>query len=139
MTFLETFFPSFIKLLLSVLLGGLIGYERESEAKPAGIRTMILVCLGSCLFTVASVNINTVGEGTFDPGRIASGIVTGIGFLGAGVILRSSGHVLGLTTAASIWLVAAVGVATGLGLYAEALLTTLIGFLVLRRRGIKNQ
>jgi putative Mg2+ transporter-C (MgtC) family protein len=129
-----TLIPSVLKLLLAVVLGGLIGYERESEAKPAGLRTMVLVAMGSCLFTIASIKISLAEGGPFDPGRIASGIVTGIGFLGAGAILRSSGHVLGLTTAASIWLVAAIGMAVGMGLYAEALLATLVGFLILRKR-----
>jgi putative Mg2+ transporter-C (MgtC) family protein len=131
--------PSVLKLLAAVLLGGVIGYERETDAKPAGLRTMTLVSLGSCLFTISSLNIGAIsgGGGPVDPGRIAAGIVTGIGFLGAGAILRSSGHVLGLTTAASIWLVAAVGMAVGLGLYPEAVIATLIGFIVLRKRMTK--
>jgi len=128
------FLFSTLKLIVAGVLGGLIGYERETDSKPAGFRTMILVSMGSCLFTIASINIAQTGDGLFDPGRIASGIVTGIGFLGAGAILRSSGQVLGLTTAASIWLVAAVGMAVGMGMYGEALLATVIGFVVLRKR-----
>ena len=128
------FLFSTLKLIVAGVLGGLIGYERETDSKPAGFRTMILVSMGSCLFTIASINIAKTGDGLFDPGRLASGIVTGIGFLGAGAILRSSGQVLGLTTAASIWLVAAVGMAVGMGMYGEALLATLIGFVVLRKR-----
>jgi len=132
-------FISALKLIASGVLGGFIGYERESESKPAGFRTMILVSMGSCLFTIASIRIAELGDGSFDPGRIASGIVTGIGFLGAGAIMRSSGHVLGLTTAASIWLVAAIGMGVGIGLYGESLLVTLIGFFVLRRRIFPKQ
>ncbi|MFQ6104970.1 MAG: MgtC/SapB family protein [Candidatus Glassbacteria bacterium] len=123
-----------LKLLLSLALGGLIGYEREAESKPAGLRTLALVSLGSCLFTIASIRIAGTEDGSFDPGRVASGIVTGVGFLGAGAILRSGGSVLGLTTAASIWLVAAIGMAVGMGMYGEALLATLIGYIILRKR-----
>lgn len=126
------------KMLLAAGLGGIIGYERETESKPAGLRTMILVSMGSCLFTIASIRIAAGGQGSFDPGRVASGIVTGIGFLGAGAILRSSGHVLGLTTAASIWLVAAIGMAVGMGMYGESLLATALAFFILRKRIIQK-
>jgi putative Mg2+ transporter-C (MgtC) family protein len=128
------FLFSAVKLIVAGTLGGIIGYERETESKPAGLRTMVIVSVGSCLFTLASIGIAQIDEGTFDPGRVAAQIVTGIGFLGGGVILRGGGHVQGLTTAASIWLVAAIGLAVGLGMYAESLLATVVGFAVLRWR-----
>ncbi len=93
---------------------------------PAGLRTHILICLGSTLFTLISVSFS---EG--DPTRIASGIVTGIGFLGAGAIFKSKNHVIGLTTAADIWVVSAIGLAIGLNFYSAAAITTLIAFIIL--------
>src|SRR5512143_569517 len=95
-------------LLLSVLLGGLVGLERELHAHPAGLRTHILVCLGSCLMTLVSVNM---GHGSND--RIAAQVVSGVGFLGAGAIIREGATVRGLTTAASIWSTAGIGIALG--------------------------
>lgn len=100
------------KLALAVVCGGLIGLEREFSDKPAGLRTNILICAGSMLFTLASGFI--AGE-RGDPGRIAAQVVTGVGFLGAGTILQSRGRVTGLTSAATIWAVAAIGVWIGLG------------------------
>ena len=118
-----------LRLLLATLLGGLIGYQRERAAKPAGLRTHILICIGSALFTVAS--LQGFG-GAADPARIAAGIVAGIGFLGAGAILhREGGLVGGLTTAATIWVVAAIGLAAGAGLYVIAGVTTAIVLVVL--------
>ncbi|MFQ3548121.1 MAG: MgtC/SapB family protein [Armatimonadota bacterium] len=102
---------SIIKLLVSSLLGGLVGFERESQGRPAGLRTHIIVCLGATLFTIASLNISPDS----DPARISAQIVTGIGFLGAGTILRQGSMVRGLTTAASIWGVAAIGLCVGIG------------------------
>ena len=95
-------------LLLAVVLGGLVGLEREIHAHPAGLRTHILVCVGSCLMTLVSVNM---GPGSDD--RIAAQVVSGVGFLGAGAILREGATVKGLTTAASIWATAGVGIALG--------------------------
>ena len=103
----------FIKLGLALLLGGAVGVERELRSKSAGFRTIILICLGSTLFTIFSVIIGMPGN----PDRIASNIVTGIGFLGAGVIFRSNTKVNGITTAASIWLSAALGMGIGCGYY----------------------
>ncbi len=103
-----------IKLLLAVLVGGLIGAEREFRDKAAGFRTNIFICVGATLFTIFSAKL--AGEG--DPARIAANVVTGIGFLGAGAILRDGGRVVGLTTAATIWLVAALGMGIGGGQYA---------------------
>jgi putative Mg2+ transporter-C (MgtC) family protein len=97
-----------VALLLSVLLGGLVGLERELHAHPAGLRTHILVCLGSCLMTLVSVHI---GPGSDD--RIAAQVVSGVGFLGAGAIIREGASVRGLTTAASIWSTAGMGIALG--------------------------
>ncbi len=119
------------RLAAATLLSAVIGYEREVIRKPAGLRTMMLVGLGSCLFTIASLEAANYSP-TVDPSRIAAQIVTGIGFLGAGSIIRAGASVVGITTAASIWLVAAVGLATGLGLYYQALAASLLGFAILR-------
>ena len=121
-----------LRIALAFVLGGVIGYERESVQRPAGLRTHMLVAAGSAAFTVASVYA-FVGQGTVrDPARVAAQIVTGVGFLGAGTIWRTSSTVRGLTTAASIWLVAAVGMLSGSGLYAVAVFTTVCGFAALR-------
>ena len=106
-----------LRLLLAAALGALLGLEREYRRKPAGLRTNILIALGSALFALVSIEIGRAG-GT--PDRIAAQIVTGIGFLGAGAILRGRGNVHGLTTAATIWVNAAIGVAAGAGLFAVA-------------------
>ncbi len=101
-----------IRLILSVLLGALIGLERETHGRPAGLRTHILVCFGSTLFTISSYMI--AGK-QYDPARVTAQIVTGVGFLGAGTIIHQGSVIRGLTTAASIWTVAAIGVAAGIG------------------------
>ncbi|MFC0469182.1 MgtC/SapB family protein [Halalkalibacter kiskunsagensis] len=129
---------SLIPLLLSILLSGLIGFEREIKNHPAGLRTHILVGLGACLLMLLSLN----GFSSFieshqdtarvDPGRIPSYVISGIGFLGAGTILVQGGlSVKGLTTAASIWIVAGIGLVVGAGMYFEAIVTTLIVLIVL--------
>jgi len=121
-----------LRVVLAFVLGGLIGYEREIIQRPAGLRTHMLVAAGSAAFTVAGI-YGFVGEGTVrDPARVAAQIVTGVGFLGAGTIWRTSSTVRGLTTAASIWLVAAVGMLSGGGMYVLAVFTTLCGFATLR-------
>jgi putative Mg2+ transporter-C (MgtC) family protein len=120
---------SFSRLLLAVGLGALIGAEREVSDKPAGLRTNILICLGAALFTLVSVQL---GGPRGDPARIAAQIVSGIGFLGAGAIMRAQGRVLGMTTAASIWMVAAVGMAAGAGRWQLACGGALLALLVLR-------
>ncbi len=124
---------AFVKLVLAVVLGGLIGLERETGHKPAGLRTHMLVCLGAALFTIVSIKSPEFfpGAKTVDPGRIAAQVVTGVGFLGAGTIMRSGGAVKGLTTAASIWSVAAIGLALGAGYYATASGATILALLVL--------
>jgi len=109
------------RLLLVVLVGGLIGTEREYRSKSAGFRTMILICLGSFLFTTFSKFMSDVS-----PDRIASNIVTGIGFLGAGVIFKSDNKVNGITTAATIWAVAALGMGIADGLYTLVIISTFI-------------
>ena len=114
----------FARLVLAVMLGGLIGFERESVDKPAGFRTNILVCVGAALFALVSRD-GFFGTGA-DPARVASNIVVGIGFLGAGTIWRTGGGVYGLTTAATLWSVAAIGTACGIGYYWGAAGTAVI-------------
>jgi len=121
-----------LQLVLATLLGGAIGLERELGGKPAGLRTNILICIGSALYTKLSI---TMAGGTADPTRVAAQIVTGVGFIGAGTILHARGAVVGLTSAATIWVVAAIGVALGARFYLEALGTTLIVVLVLQGLG----
>ena len=119
------------RIILAFILGGVIGFERERVQRPAGLRTHMLVAVGSAAFTIASAYAFT-GLGTqHDPTRIAAQIVTGVGFLGAGTIFRTPSTIRGLTTAASIWLVAAIGLLTGAGLYLLAVLATLLGFVAL--------
>jgi len=113
-------------LLLSTILGGAIGWEREHAGKPAGLRTNILICMAAALLTDLSVTVAESASAVADPGRIAAQIVTGMGFLGAGTIIQSRGHVTGLTTAATLWVVAAIGMAIGFGAWVEAVGTTLL-------------
>lgn len=112
------------------MLGAIIGFERELNRQPAGFRTHSLVSLGAALFTVVSA-FGFVGP-VADPTRVAAQIVTGIGFIGAGTILQHRGHIRGLTTAASLWAVAAIGTAAGAGLFIVAIIGTLLVFIVLR-------
>ncbi len=111
-----------VRLLVAVVLGILVGVEREISHRPAGgyhlLRTHALVSLGACLFTVISIQHFDV-----DPARIAAGIVAGIGFIGAGSIIAEKGHVQGITTAASLWCVAAIGLAVGVGAYVLAVVS----------------
>lgn len=125
-----------LKLLLATVLGGAIGLEREIAGKPAGLRTNILICVGAALFMhlsidVAQIGFSPDGHPYGDTTRIAAQIVSGIGFLGAGAILHAHGAVVGLTTAATIWVVAAVGAAVGAGSYVAAVGTTTLMMLVL--------
>lgn len=110
------------KLVLAAVLGGVVGLERQSVNRPAGLRTHILVCVGSALMMMVSVDVFRVfrGQASVDPGRIAAQVVSGIGFLGAGTILREGATVRGLTTAASLWVVAGIGLAVGGGFYLPA-------------------
>ena len=107
----------FLRLALAAVLGGAIGLEREYHHKPAGLRTNMLIALGSALFSILSVQL---GAAAGSPDRVAAQVVTGIGFLGAGAILRSGENIHGLTTAATIWVNAAIGMAAGIGSYGVA-------------------
>ena len=117
----------FLRLVLSVVFGGLIGLEREIVHRPAGVRTHMLVCLGSALFIL--VTIQTLPE---EAAKIVAGIATGVGFLGAGTIFKAKTEVHGLTTAASIWAVAAVGLAVGLGYYLMTIIAVVLVLIVLQ-------
>jgi putative Mg2+ transporter-C (MgtC) family protein len=119
------------KLVVAVLLGGAIGLERELVDKPAGLRTNILIAVGSTLITIMSLRFATLNGGSGDPARVAAQIVTGVGFLGAGSILQSHASVIGLTTAATIWSVAGIGIAIGAGYVPIAMTATLIILLCL--------
>ncbi len=139
MRYLELIFIT--RLLLALLLGGLIGMERQrkkGKSNSAGFRTHILVTVGSCLFKLVSISMPMVVDSmpngivnNADPGRIAAQVVSGIGFLGAGAILQGKSRVHGLTTAASLWVVAAIGLAVGAGLCLTATVATLMTFIIL--------
>ena len=119
-----------VKLVLAILCGGAIGFERELSRKAAGLRTNVLICLGSALFMIISRHIGG-GAPYTDPARLVAQVVTGIGFLGAGVILQARGSITGLTTAATIFVVGAVGIAIGEGMFGVALLATVLIIIVL--------
>lgn len=123
-----------LQIFTAALLGAIIGLEREHIHKPAGLRTHMLVCIGSALITLISVN-----KFPDDPARLASQIIVGIGFIGAGTIFKMENKVEGLTTAASLWTVAAVGIAVGVGFYFEALITTSIIFIILQLGKFEKQ
>ncbi len=117
-----------LRLLLAAVLGGIVGLQRERAGKEAGIRTNMLISAGAAIFTIASV----YGFPGGDPSRLAAGVITGVGFIGAGVILhRTGGAVVGLTTAATIWAVAGIGVAAGAGLYLLSVAATVITLVAL--------
>jgi putative Mg2+ transporter-C (MgtC) family protein len=117
-----------MRLVLAAALGAALGYEREQHGKPAGVRTYGMVCLGAALFTVVSVG----GFASGDPARLAAQIATGIGFIGAGAILHRGSKVEGLTTAAGLWVAAAIGVAVGVGMFLMSSVTTALVFALLR-------
>lgn len=132
-----------LRLLLASVLGALIGLEREIHGRPAGFRTHLLVSLGSCLFVISSIRFYTL-YGNFggtlpvgvDPGRVAAQVVAGIGFLGAGAIIREKTSIRGLTTAACLWVAAAIGLACGIGMFGAAIMVTcfaLISLLLLKK------
>jgi len=121
-----------LKLFLAVLFGGLIGYERESAHRPAGLRTNIMVCLGATLIVLFENYYHEKNPGTLDNLRMAAQVVTGIGFLGAGTIIQTRSHVKGLTTAATIWVTAAMGMAIGGGFYYAAVASIIFALLSLR-------
>lgn len=122
-----------LRLVASAIFAGVIGYERQARHKAAGLRTHILVGVGSCLIMVLSINIYSSVQGltNADPARLAAQVVSGIGFLGAGSILKEGPTIKGLTTAASLWVVSGVGLAAGSGYYLGALMTTVLVFLTL--------
>ncbi len=130
------------KILLVTLLTGLIGAEREVRHKGAGLRTHILVGVGSCLITLTSFHICDLYRNSpyIDPSRMVAGIITGIGFLCAGTIIRGGKQIIGLTTAATLWIVSSVGIAVGASHYTAATTVTIVVFLVLiGLRQVENQ
>ncbi len=114
-----------IQIIAAFVAGGLLGLEREYHSKPAGFRTMILICVGSCLFTILSTSFAT------NPDRIASNILTGIGFIGAGVVFKEGINISGITSAATIWVAASLGMCIGLKLYGLALFVAVLVLIVL--------
>lgn len=140
---LPTVQEAILRLVVATLLSGLIGLERQHHERPAGFRTNLLVGVGSCLFMMISA---AVAGQEHDPGRVAANVVVGIGFLGAGTIIRHGSTVRGLTTAAGLWVVSAIGLAAGMGWFEGASITTLLALLVLglfrlveRRMGVRRR
>ena len=125
-----------LQLVLATVLGGIVGLERELKGKPAGLRTNILICIGATFFTVLSLHLAQSGG---DPGRIAAQILPGVGFIGAGTILHTRGSVSGLTSAATIWVVAAIGMALGSRAYVEAVGTAVLVMVVLQGLGMAER
>ncbi len=124
-----------LQLALATILGGIVGLEREYKRKEAGLQTYSLVALGSCLFTIIGLELFNVFSGqagvTYDHSRIILAVATGIGFIGAGVIMHRDVHIQGLTTAAGLWLGAAIGVAVGVELYFLAIASTILAIFIL--------
>lgn len=138
---MEYYLTIIFKLILAVLLGALIGYEREFKNRPAGLRTNILVCLGATLVQIVSLDIfiSYNGISSVDPARLGAQVISGIGFLGAGTIMHEGVNVKGLTTAAGLWVVACVGLAIGNGLYFHGILTAILAYITLRAlKGIEG-
>lgn len=125
-----------IRIIIAFLLAGLIGWQREHQHKPAGFRTHVLVGLGSALTMMTGIYLMELyPDMNLDPARISAQVISGVGFLGAGTILKEKGSIVGLTTASSIWLVACVGLAVGVGFYAGAVGISLISFISLTKIG----
>jgi putative Mg2+ transporter-C (MgtC) family protein len=131
----ELYFGLGIEIVTGLLLGGLVGYDREQKMKNAGIKTNILICIGATLYTAISMVVQAKFGSTIDPTRISAQIVSGIGFIGAGAIMHHKGNIVGLTTAATIWVVAAIGVTIGFGYPVIATIFTLTILSVLRLLG----
>lgn len=121
------------RILLAIGLGALVGFERELKHRPAGLRTHMLVSLGSAIFAVTSLSFD------IEPARIAAGIVAGIGFLGAGSIIAHKGHVTGITSAATLWVVAGIGLAVGIGEYYIAIISGIVVFVILKFEKIEKK
>lgn len=121
-----------MKIAIAAVFGGILGLEREWHGRPAGLRTNILISVASCLFTILSIVGFPLRGNAQDTARIAAQIVTGVGFLGAGTLMHSRNRVKGLTTAATVWLVSAVGMTVGIGAYGLALFTTILAAVVLQ-------
>ena len=129
---MEEVLKDLVPMVVSLLLGTIVGLERQMGRKPAGLRTHVLVCLGSTMFVLPTRRaVEAFGGSTLDASRIVHGVVTGVGFLGAGSIMRTEGFVFGLTTAASIWMVAAIGVAVGVQAYPLAVVGAVMALVVL--------
>lgn len=127
----------FARLLLAFLLGGIIGCEREYVGRPAGLRTHVLVCVGAALVQITALKFYTLNPGySSDPFRMGAQVISGIGFLGAGTIIKEGATIKGLTTAATLWVVSCIGLAAGTGLYIEAIAATLLLFIGLK--GLKK-
>ena len=120
-----------MRMVFALIVGGLIGIEREIKGKPAGMRTNMLMCMGTCVLMILSIEVFSQGAGLGDPSRMASQVMTGIGFLGAGMIIQSRFSVIGLTSAATLWFVAAIGLVIGWGDYLLASASTILIILTL--------
>ncbi len=126
-----------LRLVIATVLGAIFGFERETRHKPAGLRTHILVCLGAAIFTITGTYGFPLAMGAdnvlraVDPARVAAQVVTGVGFIGAGIIFKERDHIAGVTTAASIWLTAGLGVSIAAGLYILTAVTALLGIISL--------
>jgi putative Mg2+ transporter-C (MgtC) family protein len=122
-----------IQVVVAAFLGGIIGLERETRGREAGFRTNMLIAMGACLFTILSIDgFPLLDSNARDSARIAAQIVSGVGFLGAGALIQTRNRVKGMTTAATIWLVAAIGMTVGVGAYGLAIFTSLLTFVILR-------
>ena len=126
-------FETIFQLLLAVALGALIGFERELKHRPAGLRTHMLVSLGAAIFAIISISFD------IEPSRVAAGIVAGIGFLGAGSIIAHKGHIRGITSAATLWVVAAIGLSIGVGQFMIAIISAVFVFAVLQLARIEKR
>ena len=122
-----------VRILLAIALGRAIGFERELKHRPAGLRTHMLVSLGATIFTLTSISF------AVDPARIAAAIVTGIGFLGAGSIISTRGHMHGITTAATLWIVASIGLSVGVSQYWIAIISTALVFAILQIKKVEEK
>jgi putative Mg2+ transporter-C (MgtC) family protein len=132
-SYTHSYIDIIFKIVLAIILGGLIGLERESINRPAGFRTHILVCVGSALVMMISEYMFEIYHGivNLDPARLGAQVISGIGFLGAGTIIRDGANVKGLTTAASLWVVACIGLAIGTGFYSAAIISSVMVYIVL--------